>query len=818
MASLATFGTNSYASGTNTDVTSTAVPAGFTTNSLRLNTGNLSLTLSGTNSLQSGGILVTPLAAGGTITGGTLTAPSSGELFVHQYSAGNFTINSTLISTVGLTKTGLGMLILGGNNTGLTGPINVNRGGITATTTAAVNSASQINFNDVNGGGSQQFTVDLGNNTTGTISPPIRLSMFNSILFGTVFSTGVSTGSTVTFSNVISSAPGLTTSIGFTGPNGSTSQFNLTNANTFTGDVNLVQGFLGITADASLGNAANNLNLNVFGPTNGGLVFLNSGITVARRVSGSASRFVSNGTDSNTISGVVFGPGIFKDGTGTLTISNPLNSISGVATVNAGILSLGATGRLSAGTSVVVNAGATFSPGTTSVTDPAFALGTITLNGGIFRVSAGSGNTFIVNQIATNSSGGTVDYTGAGADALVLVNAGAAITVNGNSTWLSPGNGAAIVNGTQLADIPIAIPSGVTLNNGIALAPFGGVGFGFRITGGGTLFQNCDATNVFGMLAPITVVQSTFRVTDASGNGGVGNLGAGTFILDGSTFDYGGATATTSKAIALTANGATIQIESAATTLTTDGAITRPGGLTKIGPGTLVLGSNSNSFTSLTITAGGVQAASDAALGTGPVTVSAFGTLIYTGTTSTTRTFNVNSGRLGVASGQTLTLNGGSIGGGFLTGPGTLAVTGGAVLAGVTTSNSAVINQTGVASFVDVTNGGTLTVAAALAVPASLNVFTNQGSGAITVGAVSADQRRRFRDLWAAHPESRCRRQWTAYVTDQHRLIADVLQRRQPNIHRHAGDGRPIRCRGRSERQERRRRRRTVRQQRLRGR
>jgi hypothetical protein len=45
--------------------------------------------------------------------------------------------------------------------------------------------------------------------------------------------------------------------------------------------------------------------------------------------------------------------------------------------------------------------------------------------------------------------------------------------------------------------------------------------------------------------------------------------------------------------------------------------------------------------------------------------------------------------------------------------------------------------MTGVASFVDVTNGGALSVAAGLATPASLNVFTNQGSGSITVGAVN---------------------------------------------------------------------------------
>ena len=100
--------------------------------------------------------------------------------------------------------------------------------------------------------------------------------------------------------------------------------------------------------------------------------------------------------------------------------------------------------------------------------------------------------------------------------------------------------------------------------------------------------------------------------------------------------------------------------------------------------------------------------------------------------------FTVNSGRLAVAVSQTLTINGGSVGGGFLAGPGTVAMTGGAILAGVTTLNSAVINQTGPASFVDVANGGTLTFAAGLASPASLTGFTNQGSGSITVGAVTA--------------------------------------------------------------------------------
>jgi autotransporter-associated beta strand protein len=44
---------------------------------------------------------------------------------------------AVLVSTAGLTKSGSGTLTLGGANTGLTGPININRGYLTVTTTAA---------------------------------------------------------------------------------------------------------------------------------------------------------------------------------------------------------------------------------------------------------------------------------------------------------------------------------------------------------------------------------------------------------------------------------------------------------------------------------------------------------------------------------------------------------------------------------------------------------------------------------------------------------------------------------------------------------
>ena len=95
-----------------------------------------------------------------------------------------------------------------------------------------------------------------------------------------------------------------------------------------------------------------------------------------------------------------------------------------------------------------------------------------------------------------------------------------------------------------------------------------------------------------------------YRVTDASSAGGVGNLGSGTFTLDGGTFAYAGPSDGTSKEIGLTANGGTIEIESATTRCRPNGAIIGAGGLTKAGPGTLALANASNSFTSLTVAGG----------------------------------------------------------------------------------------------------------------------------------------------------------------------------------------------------------------------
>ncbi|HSV13828.1 MAG TPA: hypothetical protein VLI90_06185, partial [Tepidisphaeraceae bacterium] len=552
---VTTYGTDNYASGVNTDVTtSTTKFSGITTNSLRFNTNAPTvLTLTGNNTIQSGGILVTPNftdANGAQITGGSINATANGELLFHVYGSA-LEIFSNLVSTAGLTKTGPGLLLLEASSPGLTGPININRGSLEVlVNTSAVNSASQINFNDNRLNSVQQMTVDLGFGASGTISRPIRVAAPGGLSgpedFGTLFTTGNSVNSTVTLSGAISSPAGLNTPICFQALDGS-SQFNLTNSgNSFSGNVILKQGSLGISSNGTLGAGGNTLYLDTLG--NGGLVFLNSGVTLTHAMTiNTETPIVCNGTDSNTISGAItsfLNSGIDKQGTGTLTLTGSTTASLGNFNVDGGTLALtGAAVGVASGVNVFVQTGGTFNAGSAQSQHYGF----IDLLGGTFTATSAGPGFIFVNQIL-DTAGGSINLGNAGSLVLALQGSGAGISVSGNSTWVSPGNSATIGNLTG-TPAPISIKPGVTLTNGIALS---GVS-GFTVTGGGTLFQNSDATNVLNMTAPITVgAASTFRVADASSHSGLGNFGTGAFTLDGGTFEFSGAPVTTSKSIAIT--------------------------------------------------------------------------------------------------------------------------------------------------------------------------------------------------------------------------------------------------------------------------
>ena len=105
------------------------------------------------------------------------------------------------------------------------------------------------------------------------------------------------------------------------------------------------------------------------------------------------------------------------------------------------------------------------------------------------------------------------------------------------------------------------------------------------------------------------------------------------------------------------------------------GKLTGAGGtLVKVGTGTFVLTSTSNDYSGGTTVNGGVLAVgNDAPLGLAAVTVNPAGTLRYTASSITGRTFNLNGGTLEVPAGTTISYSGATVNGGLLRGTGTHA-------------------------------------------------------------------------------------------------------------------------------------------------
>jgi fibronectin-binding autotransporter adhesin len=204
---LASYTANTWAAGNNTNVTASSSPAAdATTNSLRFNTGAVTtVTLSGTNTITSGGILVGTNVGSrvSTITGGTLRGSSGGDLVVFQNNtSGNLVIASQIAdntSATALTKSGAALLALAGANT-YTGTTFVNAG-----------------------------TLQIGNGgTTGSIatSSPVSIAAGGTLAFNRSDNFGG-----VAFTNAISGAGSLTMTSGTLAVAGA-------NNSGFTGTVN----------------------------------------------------------------------------------------------------------------------------------------------------------------------------------------------------------------------------------------------------------------------------------------------------------------------------------------------------------------------------------------------------------------------------------------------------------------------------------------------------------------------------------------------------------------------------------------------------
>ncbi len=395
---------------------------------------------------------------------------------------------------------------------------------------------------------------------------------------------------------------------------------------------------------------------------------------------------ISNPATNLTVSGQIVGAGrLIKTGPGALTLTNNTNTVSSII-IAEGRLAVGAAGAvIPANAPVIVSSGAELNL-TGFANAAATPTGLITLNGGAIRVSSGSADYFI-KGLTIGSLGGTLDYSGSTSADLHFVNP-STLTVNGNSTF-TIGTGTTLRNDTGTT-MDIVIAPSMTLTNSMTLA-----GSPIRVTGGGTLYQTAIGTPI-----GITVDQARMRVDSMNA------LPNTAFFLDNGTLEYSGPSAASSKPLILNSTADTIEVSNPASTLTLSSAITGSATLVKSGPGTLALTNASNFYTGgITVANGRLDVANDSHLGLANPTVNALGTIRYTNSVTTSRNFNLVGGSLEIPTGQTLTLSGATVGGGFLRG-GTFALTNGTTLGGATTTSGATIQQTGPATLTNFTNNG----------------------------------------------------------------------------------------------------------------
>jgi fibronectin-binding autotransporter adhesin len=481
---LAVYNTNSFNATDNTDITSDQAPGTFTVNSLRFNTAApATLTLTGTNTITSGGVLVTSAVGINTtaISGGTLQGASGGELIIHQYNTASPLIISSAIvdngAATGLTKVGPGTLTLTGNNT-YTGSTIV-QGGTLNFEAGTINApAAQLLVN--------QGTMNFG---TGTSAPSVTINN----------SPATTAGEYVTIGNV----------------SGGSATFNMVN-----GTLNIIDSG---TTNRRVALANGLYSTATWNQTGGTVTVSGSGFTAG----GSPGFFGANQTGSTTalnISGGTFNAGdmpvmVATRGVGSLNISGTGVFISTGMGAGPGTAVLGLTinddrqpaGALASVATLNLDAGGTLEASAIRMTanrGGQVVTSIVNLNGGTLKARANNPSFWIVSAAATTdistvnvkAGGALIDSNGFDIGITVPLlhdpalggtpDGGLTKTGNGKLT-LSAANtytGVTTVNaGTLLVTGGLAAASAVTVNAGGTLGGSGSVGGSVLANTGGTL-------------------------------------------------------------------------------------------------------------------------------------------------------------------------------------------------------------------------------------------------------------------------------------------------------------------------------------------
>ncbi|MGJ7901783.1 autotransporter-associated beta strand repeat-containing protein [Lysobacter sp. 1R34A] len=527
--------------------------------------------------------------------------------------------------------------------------------------------------------------------------------------------------------------------------------------NTYTGATQVVQGTLAV-ADIGNGGAASGIGASSADPANlrlegatlrytgpgdssdRGFTFTRSGAIVGSGVE------VTNAGANLIFGGLVTSPdaaNFTKSGAGTLTLSNDSNDFTGITTVSGGLLSVDtlANGGVASGIGAAASASANlvlaggglqYTGGTVSI-DRGFTVGagngsvevgngatTLTVSGAVVgsgRLTKNGDGTLVLSGANTYGGGNTVNRGilragstqafGAANGPMTLTNtAGVLLDLDGFNNGIGPLSGGGANGGNITLDAGTLTINGDGGNYSGTISGTGGL---TRAGGGSQTFNGCNNTYT----GPTSLQGATLSV-DCLANGGiVSGIGASgsaptNLVFNSGGLSYTGGSVTTDRGFQLAGGNSSINVTNAATTLQFTGQIIGAGAMTKAGAGTLVLSGTNTSTGNTQVTGGILRAATNNAFGPqGFMTLSnTAGVLLDLAGFDTTVTALNGGGTTGgniILGDAVLTLtNGGSSYAGAISGTGSLIKNGGGEQA-LTGCNSSYTGPT-------VINAGTLTV------------------------------------------------------------------------------------------------------------
>lgn len=693
--------TNAFAANTqNTDMTASITAAlDATTGSVRFNTfAANTLTLTGNNIIESGGILVSngTISSVSTIAGGTSLTSGNGKdlIVINSNFTGPLVIASNLVNNgptpIGLTKAGQGPLTVSGTNT-FTGGVFLNNGTLTLGSAGGLGTGNDLSFGGSSGTGSfgsynlSTPILQLGGNSVAIAT----LSTDNANVGLPVIENASATAATLTATSSASKTyAGLLRDGTGGGPlgltKGGSGTLTLASENTHSGDTAITGGTLalghplalsrstldysnqggalsfGTLTAATLGGLKGAQNLALTNTSAAAVALTaggnNAGTTYSGQLSGTGSTVTKVGNGALTLTGASTYTGGTTIAAGTLKAHNVTGSATGTGAVLVGSgATLGGTGTVSG--AVTVASGGILAAGNSVGT---LSLGALTLSSGSvlkYEFNAGPANDRVnvsdLNGLTINggnfflfAENTTSKWLTAGTYHLFQFSGaigGAGVGAFTSGSILNPQAGLTYAFGTSGSFVDLTISGLPTLTTSWT-APGGGTwGSVGNWSNGIPNFAGTTANLLASIAAPSTITLDgsktvgTLEFDNALAYTVAQGTGGALVIDNGGTAALVKLT-TGSHAISAPVSllsATSVEVDGPLATLAVSGTVSGATALSKTGAGTLALSGANAAFTgNTTLSAGTLEVGHTQALGTGSLTVAANGATLRAGAAS----------------------------------------------------------------------------------------------------------------------------------------------------------------------------------------